>query len=124
MDDRLRGQVLHQRDLLVCEWPHLLAVKGNQADQFVILLNLEQLRVGRTEVFQALRAENIGVNVHYVPVPWHPYYRNLGYERGNWPVAEDAYERMLSLPIFPTMTDEDIDDVFEALRKVVDAYRK
>ena len=91
---------------------------------FVILLNLDKLRVGRTEVFQALRAENIGVNVHYVPVPWHPYYRELGYEPGNWPVAEDAYERMLSLPIFPTMTEEDIDDVFEALKKVLGAYRK
>lgn len=91
---------------------------------FVVLLNLEELRVGRTEVFQALRAENIGVNVHYVPVPWHPYYRNLGYERGNWPVAEDAYQRLLSLPMFPTIDDKDIDDVIEALKKVVDAYRK
>lgn len=91
---------------------------------FVILLNLEKLRVGRTEVFQALRAENIGVNVHYVPVPWHPYYRDLGYERGNWPVAEGAYERLLSLPMFPTIDDKDIDDVIEALKKVVDAYRK
>lgn len=91
---------------------------------FVILLNLETLRAGRTEVYRALRAENIGVNVHYVPVPWHPYYRELGYERGNWPVAEDAYERMLSLPMFPTMTDTDVDDVVEAVRKVVDAYRK
>lgn len=91
---------------------------------FVILLNLEKLRVGRTEVFQALRAENIGVNVHYVPVPWHPYYRDLGYERGNWPVAEGAYERILSLPMFPTIDDKDIDDVIEALKKVVDAYRK
>ena len=91
---------------------------------FVVLLNLEELRVGRNEVFQALRAENIGVNVHYVPVPWHPYYQNLGYQRGNWPVAEDAYERMLSLPMFPTIDDKDIDDVFEALKKVVAAYRK
>ncbi len=91
---------------------------------FVILLNLEKLRVGRTEVFQALRAENIGVNVHYVPVPWHPYYRDLGYERGNWPVAEGAYERLLSLPMFPTIDDKDIDDVIQALKKVVDAYRK
>lgn len=91
---------------------------------FVILLNLEKLRVGRNEVFQALRAENIGVNVHYVPVPWHPYYRDLGYERGNWPVAEGAYVRMLSLPMFPTIDDKDIDDVVEALKKVVGAYRK
>lgn len=91
---------------------------------FVILLNVEKLRVGRAEVFRALRAENIGVNVHYVPVPWHPYYRNLGYEPGNWPVAEGAYERMLSLPIFPTMNDADVNDVIEAVQKVKDAYQK
>ena len=91
---------------------------------FIILLNLEKLRVGRAEVFRALRAENIGVNVHYVPVPWHPYYRNLGYEPGNWPVAEGAYERMLSLPIFPTMSDFDVNDVIEALDKVMRAYRQ
>jgi perosamine synthetase len=91
---------------------------------FVVLLNLERLRVGRADVFRALRAENIGVNVHYVPVPWHPYYRDLGYEPGNWPVAEGAYERMLSLPIFPTMSDGDVDDVIEALSKVISAYRK
>jgi perosamine synthetase len=91
---------------------------------FVILLNVEKLRVGRAEVFRALRAENIGVNVHYVPVPWHPYYRDLGYEPGNWPVAEEAYERMLSLPIFPTMSDADVNDVIEALDKVMRAYRQ
>jgi perosamine synthetase len=91
---------------------------------FVILLNLERLGVGRADVFRALRAENIGVNVHYVPVPWHPYYRDLGYQPGNWPVAEAAYERMLSLPIFPTMSDADVDDVIEALSKVFSAYRK
>jgi UDP-4-amino-4,6-dideoxy-N-acetyl-beta-L-altrosamine transaminase len=91
---------------------------------FVVLLNLERLRVGRAEVFRALRAENIGVNVHYVPVPWHPYYRDLGYQPGHWPVAEAAYERMLSLPIFPTMSDDDVDDVVEALDKVINAYRR
>ncbi len=91
---------------------------------FVILLDPEALRVGRAEIYRALRAENIGVNVHYVPVPWHPYYRELGYERGQWPVAEDAYERMLSLPIFPAMSDTDVDDVIQAVRKVVTNYRK
>src|SRR4030095_11577791 len=91
---------------------------------FVILLNLDRRRVVRAEIFRALRAENVGVNVHYVPVPWHPYYRNLGYEQGNWPVAEGAYERMLSLPIFPTMNDADVNDVIEAVQKVKDAYQK
>jgi perosamine synthetase len=91
---------------------------------YVVRLRLEGLRVGRAEVFRALRAENIGVNVHYIPVPWHPYYERLGFRRGGWPVAENAYERMLSLPIFPAMTDADVDDVVSAVDKVLGHYRR
>jgi perosamine synthetase len=89
---------------------------------YVIRLRLDRLNAGRSEVFRALRAENIGVNVHYLPVPWHPYYQELGYQRGQWPVAESAYERMLSLPIFPTMADADVDSVIEAVGKVLGRY--
>ena len=91
---------------------------------YVIRLNLEHLSVGRTEVFKALRAENIGVNVHYVPVPWHPYYQKCGYVKGQWPIAESAYERIISLPIFPAMSDQDIEDVVAACTKVIQAYRR
>jgi UDP-4-amino-4,6-dideoxy-N-acetyl-beta-L-altrosamine transaminase len=90
---------------------------------YVIRLNLEQLRVGRDVVFKALRSENIGVNVHYIPVPWHPYYRRLGYERGQWPVAEREYECLITLPMFAAMTHSDVDDVIAAVTKVVTAYR-
>ncbi len=91
---------------------------------YVVRLNLDLLRVGRAEVFRALRAENIGANVHYIPVAWHPYYQRLGYAKGQWPVAEAAYERIISLPMFPMMSDRDVDDVIAACRKVVHAYRK
>lgn len=86
---------------------------------YVIRLRPEHLRADRGEIFRALRAENIGVNVHYIPVPWHPYYQQLGYGRGHWPVAEDAYERMISLPLWPGMSDSDVDDVIGAVRKVL-----
>lgn len=89
---------------------------------YVLRLNLPELRASRAEVFGALRAENIGVNVHYIPVPWHGYYQDLGYARGGWPVAESEYERMLSLPMFPGMTDGDVNDVIEGVHKVVTAY--
>jgi perosamine synthetase len=90
---------------------------------YVIQLELDRLRVGRKQVFDALRAEGIGVNVHYIPVHYHPYYReNLGTEEGLCPRAEAAYERILTLPVFPRMTDEDVRDVVEAVRKVVSAY--
>jgi perosamine synthetase len=91
---------------------------------YVVLLGSSQFKSGRSEFFSALRAENIGVNVHYIPVPWHPYYRKLGYERGGWPTGEDAYERMMTLPIWPGMTDGDADDVIEAVRKVTSVYQR
>ena len=89
---------------------------------FMIELNLAALRVGRKEVFAALRAENIGVNVHYIPVYWHPYYQDLGYKRGLCPVAEAAYERLITLPMFPAMSDTDVEDVIMAVQKVTEAY--
>ena len=104
--------------------PLVLAGTNPAWHLYVIELNLERLRVGRKEVFTALRAENIGVNVHYIPVYWHPYYRQLGYEKGLCPVAEAAYERLISLPMFPAMTDEDVEDVITAIDKVISAYRR
>jgi len=90
---------------------------------YVIRLNLDYWTVGRQQVFGALRAENIGVNVHYIPVPWHPYYQNIGYKKGQWPVAEESYERIITLPIWPGMCDDDVNDTIAAVRKVADAYR-
>ena len=92
---------------------------------YVVRLDLEALRAGRSEIFRALRAENIGVNVHYVPVHLHPYYRRTqGTHPGMCPVAERAYEGLLSLPMFPAMSDSDVDDVIEAVEKVVVFYRR
>ena len=90
---------------------------------YPIRLDLERLGVGRAEVFGALRAEGLGVNVHYIPVHLHPYYRErLGYRGGEYPVAEDAYERLITLPMFHGMTDQDIEDVIEAVDKVLRYY--
>jgi perosamine synthetase len=87
---------------------------------YPILLNLEKIRAPRGEIFRALRAENIGVNVHYIPVHLHPYYRErFGYHAGDYPIAENAYERLISLPMFHGMTDQDVEDVIHAVRKVV-----
>jgi perosamine synthetase len=82
-----------------------------------------KLTTGRAEIFRALRAENIGVNVHYIPVHLHPYYRErFGYSGGEFPIAEDAYERLISLPMFHGMSDKDADDVIAAVRKVFGHY--
>ncbi len=91
---------------------------------YVIQLNLDMLSVGREEVFDALQAEGIGVNVHYIPVHYHPFYRkNFNTGEGLCPVAEAAYERILTLPVFPRMTEEDVSDTIRAVRKVVAGYK-
>ncbi len=112
------------REVEEIETPFVETDRTSAWHLYVIRLNLEKLRVGRKEVFQALRAENIGVNVHYIPVPWHPYYQNLGYQRGHWPVAEHEYQRVITLPLWPGMTDADVGQVIEAVNKVTAAYRK
>jgi perosamine synthetase len=90
---------------------------------YVVRLNIEHLSVGRETIFAALRAEGIGVNVHYIPVHLHPFYRkNLDTKPGMCPIAEDAYSHILSLPIFPGMTDSDAYDVVDAMNKVTEAY--
>ena len=92
---------------------------------YVIQLRTEMLKVGRREIFEALRAESIGVHVHYMPLHLHPFYqREFGYKQGDYPRAERYYERAITLPIFPKMSDEDIMDVIKAVRKVIQYYRK
>jgi perosamine synthetase len=91
---------------------------------FVVQLRLDRLGVDRGAVYRALRAEGIGVNVHYIPVHNHPYYRQRYPElAGSLPVAESAYERLLTLPLFSAMTERDVDDVVAALDKVAEACR-
>lgn len=91
---------------------------------YIIKLELEKFKVGRKEIFEALLAENIGVNVHYLPVYLHPYYKNLGYNKGLCPRAEELYKAMITLPLHISMTKEDISDVTNALKKVLNYYRK
>jgi UDP-4-amino-4,6-dideoxy-N-acetyl-beta-L-altrosamine transaminase len=86
---------------------------------YIIRLNLDTLRVGRETVYKALRAENIGVNVHYIPIHWLSYYQNLGYQKGECPVAEREYERLITIPLYPAMSDQDVEDVISAVHKVV-----
>jgi dTDP-4-amino-4,6-dideoxygalactose transaminase len=90
---------------------------------YPVRLKLDSLSVSRAEIFQALRAENIGINVHYIPVHLHRYYRDrFGYKPGDFAVAESAYGRLISLPMFHGMTDRDVNDVISALRKVMAEY--
>ena len=106
-----------------------VVVLGTRADVnpawhlYPIRVDAAKLNTDRAGVFRALRAENIGVNVHYIPVHLHPYYRDrFGYRGGEYPVAEAAYEQLISLPMFHAMTDQDIEDVIAAVSKVAGFY--
>jgi perosamine synthetase len=103
-----------------------LAVRDNVSHAYhlyVVRLDTSKLRTTRAEIFFALRAEGIGVNVHYIPVHLHPFYRErFGTALGSCPVAEAAYERLLTLPIFPRMRDQEVEDVITAVSKVIEAY--
>lgn len=90
---------------------------------YPIRFERSSFRAGRAEIFAALRAENIGVNVHYIPVHTHPFYRRLfGEHSWNYPVAEAAYETLISLPMFHGMNDQDVENVIEAAEKVFGHY--
>jgi perosamine synthetase len=92
---------------------------------YPIRLDSTKLTVDRGQIFRALRAENIGVSVHYIPVHLHPYYRHeFGHRDGECPVAEAAYERLISLPMFHGMTDADVEDVVGAVSKVISHYAR
>lgn len=112
-------------DLSVVEVPAVRQEVDPAWHLFPIRIKPESLSAGRADVFRALRAENLGVNVHYVPVHTHPYYCDrFGYRGGEYPVAEDAYQRLITLPIFHGMSDRDVEDVITAVKKVAMHFLK
>jgi perosamine synthetase len=125
-----RQQIAGQYDAAFAELPEVepLAVREELSHAYhlyIIRLNSKQLRATRTEIFAALRAEGIGVNVHYIPVHLHPFYRErFGTGLGDCPVAEAAYEQLITLPIFPRMSDEDVEDVIHAMCKMTTEFHR
>ena len=91
---------------------------------YIIQLRLDKLNCTRKEFFDAMSAENVQCQIHYVPVYWFPYYKHLGYEKGLCPNAEKMYQGIMSIPLYPKMTDQDVEDVINAVKKIVKYYRK
>ena len=91
---------------------------------YILQFNLEMLTCGRKEIYDALQAEGVGVNVHYIPTYSFPYYQKLGYKMGSCPNAEKLYERIVSIPLYYGLTDEQQDLIIEAVNKVINYYRK
>jgi perosamine synthetase len=86
---------------------------------YVIKFNCKKIGKTRDELFQLLKNEGIGVNVHYMPIYLHPYYKDLGYEKGLCPVAEMCYQDIITIPIYPLLTDEEVNYVCEKINKVL-----
>jgi dTDP-4-amino-4,6-dideoxygalactose transaminase len=88
-------------------------------------LNLERLKISRNQFIEELRIRNIGTSVHFIPIHLHPYYRDkYGFRPDDFPVAFREYQRIISLPLYPKMTDQDVEDVIEAVIAVVQRFRK
>ena len=90
---------------------------------YILRLNPDRLTIGRKEFFDALTAENVCCNVHYIPTYCFPYYEKLGYHRGLCPKAEKLYEEIISLPLYYAMSDQDVQDVIEAVTKIAEYYK-
>jgi len=92
---------------------------------YVIRLNLERLTIDRAQFIEELKALNIGTSVHFIPVHLHPFYREaFGYRPGDFPVAERLYKQIISLPLFPRMSENDIQDVIDAVKIIISRYRR
>jgi UDP-4-amino-4,6-dideoxy-N-acetyl-beta-L-altrosamine transaminase len=100
-------------------WQHPDSYSGRHL--YVIRLQLDQIGVTHRQVFERLREQGIGVNLHYIPVHTQPYYRELGFTSGDLPAAETYYAEAISLPLFPTMTEAQQDEVVTALVRALEA---
>jgi perosamine synthetase len=90
---------------------------------YVIRWTKGKFSADRDTIYSALQAENIGVNLHYIPLHLHAYHgKLLSLKHGDFPVVEEAYDEMLTLPLFSSMSDRDMEDVIKAVQKVHAAY--
>ncbi|KGE79131.1 UDP-4-amino-4,6-dideoxy-N-acetyl-beta-L-altrosamine transaminase [Halomonas salina] len=120
-----RNRLAERYDALLAElpvitpWQHADSYSGRHL--YVIRLDLEAIWTSHCQVFEALRERGIGVNLHYIPVHTQPYYRALGFTPGDFPEAERYYAEAISLPLYPTMTEAQQDEVVKALRQSLEA---
>lgn len=89
---------------------------------YILRIVPEKLKINRRQFFDALAAENICCNVHYIPTYYFPYYEKLGYQRGICPNAEKLYEEIISLPLYYAMSDEDVESVIRGVQKIAEYY--
>lgn len=124
-----RKEIVKAYDEAFSELPQLFVQKeipesDTTRHLYILRIKPEKLTIDRRQFFDALGAENVCCNVHYIPTYTFPYYEGLGYQKGCCPKAEKLYEEMLSLPLYYAMTDEDVADVIEAVTKIASYFAK
>jgi UDP-4-amino-4,6-dideoxy-N-acetyl-beta-L-altrosamine transaminase len=124
-----RKEIVSQYNAAFSQIPQLILQKeipesNTTRHLYIIRLKSDALKVGRDVIYKALNAENIGLQVHYIPVYSHPYYQSLGYEKGLCPVAENLYEEIITIPLYYSLTEDDVKSVISAVIKVINYYRK
>ena len=116
---RLAGRYNEQLSKLPITLPYQLENTYSGLHLYVVRLKLEEINLSHREVFEALREKGIGVNLHYIPVHTQPYYRDMGFAKGDFPNAEQYYREAISLPMFHLMTDDQQDRVIQVLRRIL-----
>ncbi len=124
-----RQEIVKMYDKAFANIPEIIVQKEiPQSDTcrhlYIIRLALDKLNCTRREFFDAMSAENVQCQVHYTPVYWFPYYQRLGYKRGLCPNAEEVYKSIMSIPLYPKLTDDDVNDVIATVKKIVAYYRR
>lgn len=124
-----RKEIVQRYDTAFSEMPGIIvqreiAESDTCRHLYIIRLDFDKLVCSRREFFDAMCAENVQCQIHYVPVYWFPYYQHLGYKKGLCPNAEEIYKGIMSIPLYPKMTDEDVDNVILAVKKIVENYSK
>ena len=124
-----RKEIVKKYDEAFSKLPQLFIQKTiPQSDTtrhlYIIQLKLDQLNCTRREFFDAMSAENVQCQIHYVPVYWFPFYQHKGYQKGLCPKAEEMYKGIMSIPLYPALTDDDVADVIHAVTKLIEYYKK
>lgn len=118
-----RKEIVARYDAAFSQIPHLqiqreIPESDTTRHLYILRLRSGMLRCSRREFFDALGAEGIRSQVHYLPVYWHSYYEKLGYEKGLCPEAERYYQEVMSLPLYYSLTDQDVEDVIHIVKKL------
>lgn len=124
-----RKEIVAKYDAAFSKLPQLFVQKTiPQSDTtrhlYIIQLKLDRLTCTRRQFFDAMAAEGVQCQIHYVPVYWFPFYQHKGYKKGLCPKAEELYKGIMSIPLYPALTDDEVVDVIHAVTKIVDYYKK